>query len=56
MDRLEEAKKEIEEMKVRHQKEWDEIKDKTQGEALLKKQQEELINAQRRFVKALQSR
>lgn len=56
MDSVEKVKKEIEEMmKARHQKEWEEITDKTQGKALLQKQEQELIDAQRRFVKALQS-
>lgn len=56
MDRVEEVKKEIEKMRARHQKEWEGITDKTQGKALLQKQEQELIDAQRRFVEALQSR
>lgn len=56
MDRVEEVKKEIEKMRARHQKEWEGITDKTQGKALLQKQEQELIDAQRRFVEALKER
>lgn len=56
MDSVEKVKKDIEEMRARHKKEWEGITDKTQGKALLQKQEQELIDAQRRFVEALKKR